>query len=104
MTNKAKISFHHIRVNIESYSKEELESLLSTLINAYQSINSKIQPLMENHASLRDENEIFEKHDQCLQSKLKEKIQTSDLSHKGKNSSSELQLALEEKIKLSTIN
>lgn len=35
---------------------------------------------------------------------LKEQFMTLELSHKGKNSSSKLQLALEENIKLSTIN
>ena len=48
-------------------------------------------------------------HQRCLischflQNKLKEQIKISELSHKGKNSASELQLALEEKMKLLTI-
>ena len=50
--NQSKVSFHHIKVNIESYSKKELESLLSTLIDAYQSVNSEREQVMENYASL----------------------------------------------------
>ena len=48
-------------------------------------------------------------HQRCLischflQNKLKEQIKISELSHKGKNSASELQLALEGKMKLLTI-
>ena len=60
--------------------------------------------MMENYASLREENNNLEENNQCLQNKLKEQIQTSNLNHKGKNSASEIQLALEEKIKLLTIN
>ena len=37
---QSKVSIHHIKVNIESYPKKKLESLLSTFIDAYQSINS----------------------------------------------------------------
>ena len=37
---QSKVSFHHIKLNIESYSKKELESLLSALIDAYHSIDS----------------------------------------------------------------
>ncbi|XP_027774342.1 uncharacterized protein LOC114078040 [Solanum pennellii] len=100
---QSKVSFHHIKVNIESYSKKELESLLSTLIDAYQSVNSEREQVMENYASLREVNDNLEKHNHFLQNKLKEQIKISELSHKGKNSASELQLALEEKIKLLTI-
>ena len=53
---QSKVSFHHIKVNIESYSKKELESLLSTLIDAYQSFNSEREQMMENYASLREVN------------------------------------------------
>lgn len=101
--NQSKVSFHHIKVNIESYSKKELESLLSTLIDAYQSVNSEREQVMENYAYLREVNDNLEKHNHFLQNKLKEQIKISELSHKGKNSASELQLALEEKIKLLTI-
>ena len=100
---QSKVSFHHIKVNIESYSKKELESLLSTLIDAYQSVNSEREQVMENYASLREVNDNLEKHNHFLQNKLKEQIKISELTHKGKNSASELQLALEEKIKLLTI-
>ena len=88
--NQSKISFHHIKVNIESYSKKELESLLSTLIDAYQSVNSEREQVMENYASLREVNENLEKHNHFLQNKLKEQIKISELSNKGINSSSEL--------------
>ena len=101
--NQSKVSFHHIKVNIESYSKKELESLLSTLIDAYQSVNSEREQVMENYASLREVNDNLEKHNHFLQNKLKEQIKISELSHKGKNSASELQLALEDKLKLLTI-
>ena len=70
--NQSKVSFHHIKVNIESYSKKELESLLSTLIDAYQSINSEREQMMENCAFLREVNDNLEKHNHFLQNKLKE--------------------------------
>ena len=70
--SKSKVSFHHIKVNIESYSKKELESLLSTLIDAYQSFNSEREQMMENYASLREVNDNLEKHNHFLQNKLKE--------------------------------
>lgn len=69
---QSKVSFHHIKVNIESYSKKELESLLSTLIDAYQSVNSEREQVMENYASLREVNDNLEKHNHFLQNKLKE--------------------------------
>ena len=101
---QSKVSFHHIKVNIESYFKKELESLLSTLIDAYQSVNSEREQVMENYVSLREVNDNLKKHNHFLQNKLKEQIKISKLSQKGKYSVSELQLALEEKIKLLTIN
>ena len=76
---------------------------MSTLIDAYQSVNSEREQVMENYASLREVNDNLEKHNHFLQNKLKEQIKISELSHKGKNSASELQLALEENIKLLTI-
>ena len=100
---QSNVSFLHIKVNIESYSKKELESLLSTLIDAYQSVKSEREQVMENYASLREVNDNLEKHNHFLQNKLKEQIKISELSHKGKNSASELQLALEGKLKLLTI-
>ena len=82
--DESKVSFHHIKVNIESYSKKELQSLLSTLIDAYQSINSEREQMMENYASLREENDNIKENNQFLQNKLKEQIQTSNLSTKAK--------------------
>ena len=76
---------------------------MSTLINAYQLITSEREQMMKNYASLREVNDNLEKHNHFLKNKLKEHIKISELSHKGKNSASELQLALEEKIKLLTI-
>ena len=49
--NQSKVSFHQIKVNIESYSKKELGSLLSTLIDAYRLINCEREQMMENYAS-----------------------------------------------------
>ena len=46
--------------------------------------------MMENCASLREVNDNLEKHNHFLQNKLKEHIKISELSHKGKNSASEL--------------
>ncbi|KAK6777920.1 hypothetical protein RDI58_024638 [Solanum bulbocastanum] len=101
---QSKVSLHHIKVNIDSYSKRELESLLSTLIGAYESISSKREQMMEDYAFLREQNENLEKHNHRLQNKLKEQVKTPEVSHKGKNSASELQFALEEEIKQLTIN
>nr|XP_010319962.1 uncharacterized protein LOC104647085 [Solanum lycopersicum] len=56
-----KVSLHHIQDNLSSYSKRELESLLYTLIDAYKTIDSKRELIMENYASLREENKILEK-------------------------------------------
>ena len=48
----SKVRFNHIRGNHHSYSKRKLESLLNTL-DAYQSINSKKEEVIEDYASLR---------------------------------------------------
>ena len=56
-----KVSLHHLQENLGSYSKRELESLLYTLIDAYKTIDSKRELIMEDYASLREENKILEK-------------------------------------------
>ncbi|KAK4707041.1 hypothetical protein R3W88_033401 [Solanum pinnatisectum] len=66
------VSFHDIKENLDSYSKRQLESLLYTLINAYQSTCSKRNIIMEDYASPREENENLEKQNHYLQNKLKE--------------------------------
>ncbi|KAH0725513.1 hypothetical protein KY284_001378 [Solanum tuberosum] len=66
------VSQHHIKENLDSYSKRKLESLLHTLINAYQSTCSERDLLMDDYASLRDENEILEQQIRLLHKKLKE--------------------------------
>ena len=42
-----KVSLHHIQDNLNSYTKGELESLLYTLIDAYKTIDSKRELIME---------------------------------------------------------
>ena len=56
-----KVSLHHIQDNQNSYSKRELESLLYTLIEAYKTVDSKRELIMEDYASLREENKNLEK-------------------------------------------
>ena len=56
-----KVSLHHIQDNLSSYPKRELESLLYTLIDAYKTIYSKRELIMEDYASLREENKILNK-------------------------------------------
>jgi len=67
-----KVSLHHVKNNLSSYSKRELESLLYTLINAYQSTDSRRELIMEDYASLREENENLEKQNHRLLSKITE--------------------------------
>ncbi|KAG5604913.1 hypothetical protein H5410_026405, partial [Solanum commersonii] len=67
-----KVSLHHVKNNLSSYSKRELESLLYTLINAYQSADSRRELIMEDYASLREENENLEKQNHRLLSKITE--------------------------------
>lgn len=55
------VSLHHVQDNLNSYSKRELESLLYTLINVYQSADSKRELIVEDYASLREQNDNFEK-------------------------------------------
>ncbi|KAG5591508.1 hypothetical protein H5410_042022 [Solanum commersonii] len=71
---QSNVSLHHNKVKIDSYSKRELESLLSTLIDAYQSISSEREQMMENYASLRKENDNLEKYNLRLQNKLKDRF------------------------------
>ena len=54
-----KVSLHHIQDNLNSYTKKDLESLLYTLIDAYKTIDSKRELIMEDYASLREENKIL---------------------------------------------
>ena len=64
-----KVILHHIQDNLNSYSKRELESLLYTLIDAYKTIDSKRELIMEDYASLREENKNLEKQNLHLLSK-----------------------------------
>ena len=56
-----KVILHYIQDNLKSYSKRELESLLYTLIDVYKTIYSKRELIMEDYASLREENKNLEK-------------------------------------------
>ncbi|KAG5620329.1 hypothetical protein H5410_005547 [Solanum commersonii] len=47
---QSKVSFLQIKVNIDSYSKRELESLLSTLIDAYQRMTNQEAGLLMKRA------------------------------------------------------
>ncbi|XP_049353897.1 uncharacterized protein LOC125818445 [Solanum verrucosum] len=69
---KDQVSLHYIKENLDSYSKRKLESLLHTLINAYQSTCSERDLLMEDYSSLREENENLEQQNCILYNKLKE--------------------------------
>ena len=79
-----KVSLHHIQDNQNSYSKRELESLLYTLINAYKTIDSKRELIMEDYASLREENKKLEKQNHHLSSKNIELSKNLDLVRKRK--------------------
>ena len=79
-----KLSLHHIQDNLNSYSKRELESLLYTLINAYKTIDSKRELIMEDYASLREENKKLEKQNHYLSSKNIELSKNLDLVRKRK--------------------
>ena len=67
----SKVRFNNIRGNTHSYSKRKLESLFNNL-DAYQSINSKKEQMIDDYASLRKENVNLAKNDQCIQNILKE--------------------------------
>ncbi|KAG5584872.1 hypothetical protein H5410_045306 [Solanum commersonii] len=69
---KDQVSLHHIKENLDSYSKRKLESLLHTLINAYQLTCFERDLLMEDYASFRDEHENLEQHNYLVHNKLKE--------------------------------
>ena len=56
-----KVSLHHIQDNLSSYSKRDLKSLLYTLIDAYKTVELKRKLIMEDYASLREENKKLEK-------------------------------------------
>ena len=56
-----KVSLYHIKDYLNSHSKKELESVLYTLIDAYKTIDSKRELIMEDYVSLREENKILEK-------------------------------------------
>ncbi|XP_069145867.1 COP1-interactive protein 1-like [Solanum lycopersicum] len=77
-----KVSLHHIQDNINSYSKRELESLLSTLIDAYNTIDSKKELIMEDYASLRQENKKLEKQNLHLLSENTELSENLELVSK----------------------
>ena len=74
-----KVSLHHIQDNLNSYTKRELESLLYTLIDAYKTIDSKRELIMEDYASLREENKNLEKQNLHLLSKNIELSKKLDL-------------------------
>ena len=77
-----KVSLHHIQDNLKSYSKRELESLLYTLIDAYKTIDSKRQLIIEDYASLREENKKLEKQNLHLLFKNTELSKNLDLVSK----------------------
>ena len=74
-----KVSLHHIQDNLNSYSKRALESLLYTLIDAYKTVDSKRELIMEDYASLREENKILETQNLHLLSKHTELSKNLDL-------------------------
>ncbi|KAG5572490.1 hypothetical protein H5410_062256 [Solanum commersonii] len=69
---QSKVSFHHIRGDLHSYSKRKLESVVNTLMDGHQSVISKKDQLIDEYASLRKENVNLEKNDHCIQNKMKE--------------------------------
>ncbi|KAG5590067.1 hypothetical protein H5410_040581 [Solanum commersonii] len=66
------VSLTHIKKHFESYSKGKLESLFHTLINAYESKSSEKDLLMEDYASLREDNVNLEQQNCLLQKELVE--------------------------------
>jgi len=101
------VSFLETKCKINMYSKKQFQSLSSVLIDAYYLVKSENNQLMDEYASLRLDcmtlKDQITSHNNTING-LKEQVKTPELSHKDKNSASELQLALEEEIKQLTIN